>query len=525
MRSIAFMLAFLPALAAVGQLPAAPAAELSPIYLEWSAGPAHYLFTAADREAWRRVADDQEAEAFIRLFWARRDPDPESAENEFRREFERRVAFADQRFGATVEDEPVAGSLTDRGRAFVLLGPPRRIQQPGAEGSTTGGDFGTGGGAFEGRDRSLEGSGPIGRGGTTERFGVASLEVWVYEGEGRPEFIKKKRLEVTFRTKPGTEEVELYRGEEAMGYMAEAIERAVVRPELTAADLAAGGGTLEAAGGGFGLFGAERLDDARVLEALRSSLAGGGAGTVPAHLDAGPFQAADGTWIVPVQVSVEHQTAAARTALIGELVDAAGESKVAFRVAVPWQESRGQRFLKATVVAGPGDYRLRTGLEAAGEGVVWSAERAVTVPDPGQKLWLSQVVLSEDIHPMPDAQEMLEPWAWMGIAVVPEGDRTFGPGTVLWHYLHVCYPALDEGGRPALRMTVQVTGPENFRGPAPVDPVKAGDNCWVLASAFELIPDRFPAGDYALEVSVRDSVAGTTLVAEPVSFTVAPPSG
>ena len=85
-------------------LAAAPAAaQLASTYLDWAAGPAQHLFTKQDREEWRAIATDEAAEAFIRLFWARRDPTPESAENEFRREFERRVVYADQQFGEEVD--------------------------------------------------------------------------------------------------------------------------------------------------------------------------------------------------------------------------------------------------------------------------------------------------------------------------------------------------------------------------------------------------------------------------------------
>ena len=126
-------------------------AELSQVYRDWAAGPTQILMTKADHEEWGKVTTDREAEAFVRLFWARRDPTPDSAENEFRRDFERRAAYADQRFAEKTEQgEEVRGSLSDRGRVFILLGPPRRTQQPGSAGSTQGGDFGLGEGTVSG---------------------------------------------------------------------------------------------------------------------------------------------------------------------------------------------------------------------------------------------------------------------------------------------------------------------------------------------------------------------------------------
>ncbi|HLF55970.1 MAG TPA: GWxTD domain-containing protein, partial [Thermoanaerobaculia bacterium] len=102
-------------------LVAAPAlSELSAPLRDWAAGPVSFLFTDAERAAWAELSSDDEAERFRRLFWARRDPLPETPENEALREFEGRVAAADERFG----DDDRRGALTDRGRVLVVLGPP-----------------------------------------------------------------------------------------------------------------------------------------------------------------------------------------------------------------------------------------------------------------------------------------------------------------------------------------------------------------------------------------------------------------
>ena len=89
----------------------------------WADGPVHYLMTSEERDAYSRLSDPVQRSEFITDFWKRRDPHPETPENEFREEFERRVAFADQRMA---QDE-TRGSLTDRGQVFVLLGPPTYV--------------------------------------------------------------------------------------------------------------------------------------------------------------------------------------------------------------------------------------------------------------------------------------------------------------------------------------------------------------------------------------------------------------
>jgi GWxTD domain-containing protein len=71
----------------------------------------------------RKLDSTREAVAFIEEFWRRRDPDPASPGNEFSRSFYERVEAADRLYseGAT------RGSLTDRGRALILLGAPPRL--------------------------------------------------------------------------------------------------------------------------------------------------------------------------------------------------------------------------------------------------------------------------------------------------------------------------------------------------------------------------------------------------------------
>jgi GWxTD domain-containing protein len=94
-----------------------------PLDESWAEGPVHYLLTSDERVAYSRLSDPVARSEFVTEFWRKRDPNPETAENEFRDEFERRVAFADLRMA---QDE-TRGSLTDRGMVFILLGPPTYI--------------------------------------------------------------------------------------------------------------------------------------------------------------------------------------------------------------------------------------------------------------------------------------------------------------------------------------------------------------------------------------------------------------
>lgn len=99
-----------------GTTPAAP----ENLNEAWGNGPVRFLMTAEEKTEWSRLSDPVSRSEFVTKFWTSRDLRPETPDNEFRQEFERRVAFADANFS---QDE-VRGSVTDRGMVFVLVGPP-----------------------------------------------------------------------------------------------------------------------------------------------------------------------------------------------------------------------------------------------------------------------------------------------------------------------------------------------------------------------------------------------------------------
>jgi len=115
-------------------LATAAKAEPPTRYADWPNGPVKWLMTAEDHQAWRAINNDAAARDFIALFWSRRDPTPGTAENEFRDEFDHRVAVADIVFS---RDTRLRGALTDPGRVFIILGPPASIGLPAYDGSST----------------------------------------------------------------------------------------------------------------------------------------------------------------------------------------------------------------------------------------------------------------------------------------------------------------------------------------------------------------------------------------------------
>jgi GWxTD domain-containing protein len=86
----------------------------------WAAGPTRWLMLPEEEREARRLATNREAVSFLESFWRRRDPDLEQNGNPVAQMFYERVEAADRLYG----EGGVRGSLTDRGRALLLLGPP-----------------------------------------------------------------------------------------------------------------------------------------------------------------------------------------------------------------------------------------------------------------------------------------------------------------------------------------------------------------------------------------------------------------
>jgi GWxTD domain-containing protein len=83
-------------------------------------GPTRWLMLPDELRQVQRMRTNREAVDWLESFWRRRDPDPDQPGNETAKTFYQRVEAADRLYS----DGGIRGSLTDRGRALILLGPP-----------------------------------------------------------------------------------------------------------------------------------------------------------------------------------------------------------------------------------------------------------------------------------------------------------------------------------------------------------------------------------------------------------------
>jgi GWxTD domain-containing protein len=97
--------------------------ELSKTYKKWLEEDVIYIITDEERAAFRQLSNDEERDNFIEAFWQRRDPTPDTEENEYKEEHYQRIAYANEHFAAGVP-----GWKTDRGRIYIVFGKPDEIE-------------------------------------------------------------------------------------------------------------------------------------------------------------------------------------------------------------------------------------------------------------------------------------------------------------------------------------------------------------------------------------------------------------
>jgi GWxTD domain-containing protein len=96
--------------------------ELRGQYKTWLEQDVRWIITPEEEKAFKSLTNDEERDQFIEQFWQRRNPNPDSPDNEFRDEHYARIAYANEHFAA---GKP--GWMTDRGHIYIAFGKPDSI--------------------------------------------------------------------------------------------------------------------------------------------------------------------------------------------------------------------------------------------------------------------------------------------------------------------------------------------------------------------------------------------------------------
>ena len=97
--------------------------EVGSNYKKWLNEDVRWIISGEEEQAFKQLSNDEERDNFIEQFWLRRDPTPDTVENEYKEEHYRRIAYANEHFAAGKQ-----GWRTDRGRIYIAYGPADEIE-------------------------------------------------------------------------------------------------------------------------------------------------------------------------------------------------------------------------------------------------------------------------------------------------------------------------------------------------------------------------------------------------------------
>ncbi len=488
---------------------------------KWLREDVAYIITDEERVVFSRLATADEKEAFIEQFWLRRDPDPRTAVNEFKEEHYRRIAYANERFTGGLP-----GWKTDRGRIYILHGPPTEIES-----------HPTGGAYFR----------PLREGGGVT--GVFPYEIWRYRHlEGVGSDIQLEFIDPTFsdeyRLATRPEEKDAFLHVQGGWTLAEELGLAEKkdRPVFNPGDWAKSQyypfmfqsirdqpfqryETLTMAQR------APQLKHPELKELVSVNVS---FDTLPVTTRADYFRLNERQVLVPVSVELDSRRLAyqadrtavptARLGIYG-VVSALGnrvihefddEVNLSHPAQSPPSPGRRALYQKLILLDAGGRYKLDLVVKDLHSGQVGVVREALTVRSFGQEApEFSSLVLSDHVQPRqddgPDQMFVLG-----DLRVVPLLQRRFRPGSPLHVYFHIYGAGVDQATQlPSLLPTYRLI----HDGRIVSEFADTEGHSLRLFSSRRCVFAQFvptaglEPGDYVLQIQMEDRVLGRTIAA------------
>jgi GWxTD domain-containing protein len=495
--------------------------ELKKAYKDWLEKDVTYVITEEERRAFKKLATDDERERFIEEFWRRRDPDPDTDENEFKEEYYERIAYANEHFASGIP-----GWKTDRGRIWIMYGKPdERETHP------MGGSY----------DRpSYEG------GGSTTTY---PYELWFYRylagvGSG---------IEIEFVDPSGTGEYRIARNANEKDAMLMIPGAGLTLSEQLG--LSDKSDRISGIGGGPGSNTYQRQQDspfARLqlltdlsrppqvkFNDLASAVNTGVIEENPLNFDVRVdfFRQSDERVITAITIQVENKDLVfqdsgglqqARINIFGRITSVAGRRAGIFEDPVittatteelSEAKDRKSAYQKAIALA-PGTYKVDVIVRDVASGATGVRHIALPVPkyDP-QKLSTSTLVLASKLESLVD-QPAVGQFVIGQTKVIPNVSGNYRRGAPVGVYLQVYNAGIDQTTlRPSVDVEYALLKDGKELGKQTEDWRGMSDSGQRLTLARLIDTRQLPPGEYELAIRIRDRVSGQAL-APAAKFTV-----
>ncbi len=486
-------------LATFAAIVAAPALAALDKYKEWDKEPGFLYFATDDEKAaFKKLATDDEAVQFIALFWARRDPDLKSPQNEFKDRIEALVKVADERFALRGR----RGSLTERGKVLIVLGPPKQVIP---------------------KDVTPSASAGVEKGGEIRLVGNRTIQyTYVYEGDRLPSFADTKKLEVVVQVDQALGSETLTKAGQFAALQKKAVQAYLVNPGVKEPPVYKTREQYEAEQKAA----AEAAKGPMLTPAIRTALEAAIAKPPAGPLVALSIAFRDGATRLMLQVAVPAAsvTVPETTKLALLARDKGGNDAARLEEAAGLAKSKNQLFANRAIALAPGDYDIAAILVEASGAVIAVGHRTATVGAIPTEFAASGLFVANDDLPA-DPKKVDEAFTFSGRRFVAPPEATFDVKDGLSYAIRIYNPPVDPVAKTtfikrSLRIkpkggsAIEVPGGEEK--PTPVPDVKdAGTLILDLAGVIvdEKLGDYFRPGEYELRITVVDQGSGKKLEA------------
>ena len=489
--------------------PRAKREEVKKIFREWPEKDVAYIITSAERSAYKKLVSDEEREQFIEGFWQRRDPNPDTDENEYKEEYYERIAYTNEHYASGIP-----GWKTDRGRIYITFGKPDSVESHPS------------GGAY---DRpSYHGGGST----TTYPF-----ETWFYryiEGVG-------SGIEIEFVDPTGTGEYRIARSPDEKDALANVPGAGLNLNESLGLSSKADRNV-----GGSGSYQRQQdspfarlqliADLSRPPVVKNAELASllTGSGTIednPLNFDMRIdfFRQSDERVVTAFTIQTENKELSftdiggvqtARMNIFGRITSVAGRRIGVFEDAVTATASaeelldvknRKSAYGK-TVPLAPGTYRVDVIVRDINSGATQVKHLGFTVPKYDAKLLsTSTLVLAAKLQSLSD-QPAVGQFTIGQFKVIPNVARTYRKGDPVGIYMQVYNAGIDQTTlRPSVDVDYVLLKDGKELGKMPEDWRGLSDAGQRLTLARMITSDKLVPGEYELMVRIKDRVSGQSL--------------
>jgi GWxTD domain-containing protein len=439
--------------------------QQNPSSLTWGDSPQGYLLTPEERLQWNIIISEEQANAFITNYWAKHGP-------AFRAEVMKRIAAADKFF-------PLAdkrGSATERGRVFIILGSPN--QQQSNRSDTLG--------------RSGGGSGLLN---SLEQGAIVGV-IWTYKPDRLPKDLGVSELVVSFQT-------DVSRGYETIvnpGLVEPYLKRAINHfvANFKTPDIATAPPTPAKVKAAFAAAPVPPDDAVWAAEsALNGAIVTGDSYVSPTGK---PFYAVD--FYLPQSAFASLGD----VVVAGVIRDGSGKQVASVRrpAKAAQYDANGDRFVDTSFELPAGRYTGAFALATADGKLLASSKHNFDVM-PAEHVGISKVLMTSRIDTLPN-QQVFDPFTFVAMKYNVKGDRRFRTTDRIAYFTVLSNPTANPTPSVMVKMKMTKDGKPFDSWPMqPVELTQTGPHTYLVANQFDA--GAFPAGHYALEVTVRDANA------------------